>query len=271
MSFLTDDDLIDEGKIANAAEGLPLYTPRRRKYTQPQPITSQKDRNSTMITSLLVGIDRKQGRPGYSSDGASCHFEVTVTEDEQRRPAELKARIRSLYDLCCESVQEALDRSHPDTAIDAEDARPSIPEPAARRWDPATLPPVPGPIRPPAHGTLPSGGCPPPPPPPPSSPPPPSGGGGHPAQGAPARVFGQGGRAYGPPKTPRSFMGWLKNPDTPAEMTERAAALAREWKRPWSYNSWSDQDIQYLHSVLTAPAVEAKAWNGNASGQHGAY
>jgi hypothetical protein len=78
------------------------------------------------------------------------------------------------------------------------------------------------------------------PPPPSAAPPPPSNGNGN-----------GNGQSYGPPKTARTFMGWLRNEKTDPAMADQAAALAKEWGRPWKFTEWNDADIQYLHSVLT--------------------
>jgi hypothetical protein len=66
-----------------------------------------------MITKLTVAINRKVGRANYSSDGASCSFEVSLDEGELTKPSQLQAKIRSLFDYCDQAVQEQLERTEP--------------------------------------------------------------------------------------------------------------------------------------------------------------
>jgi hypothetical protein len=152
----------------------------------------------------------------FCNHSSSVILDFDVEESDLASLSDLKRRIDAAQLMVECAVQESIERTRP-AASEPE------PEPVTRRWDPATLPPAPA---------APSA----PPPPPATAPPPPSGNGS--------------GTFYGPPKSGRTFYCWLSK--QPADVANRAAELAREWKRPWKFLEWSDGDIVHLYNTLTA-------------------
>ena len=59
---------------------------------------------------LNVGLSRKIGEPNYGSRGASVNIEAEVDSTTVRDPAVLKNRIRRLFQLAKESINEELHR-----------------------------------------------------------------------------------------------------------------------------------------------------------------
>ena len=61
-----------------------------------------------MPMKLNVGLNRKVGEPNYGSRGASVHFEVEVESDAVRHPQDLHEKIRYLFALARQAVDEEL-------------------------------------------------------------------------------------------------------------------------------------------------------------------
>ena len=61
-----------------------------------------------MPLKINVGLSRKIGEPHYSSRGGNVHFEVEVEATLVRDPEELHRRIRYLFSLAEEALQEQL-------------------------------------------------------------------------------------------------------------------------------------------------------------------
>jgi hypothetical protein len=69
-----------------------------------------------MPLTLNVGLNRKVGEPNYGSRGASVCFEVEIESGLVREPDELRERIRYLFGLAKEAVEEELNgNSSPST------------------------------------------------------------------------------------------------------------------------------------------------------------
>jgi len=61
-----------------------------------------------MPMKLNVGLSKKVGQPDYGSLGANCHLEVELEADLLRQPDDLHEKIRYLFRLARESVEEEL-------------------------------------------------------------------------------------------------------------------------------------------------------------------
>jgi hypothetical protein len=63
---------------------------------------------------LTVSVVRKEGRPSYGSEGASCEITMDVAERSvSEAPESLVSEIRRAYALCDQAVSEQLARSAP--------------------------------------------------------------------------------------------------------------------------------------------------------------
>ena len=71
-----------------------------------------------MPMKLNVGLNRKVGEPNYGSRGASVHFEVELEHTLVRQPDELKEKIKYLFGLAKEAVEEELAVAGPSTSQD---------------------------------------------------------------------------------------------------------------------------------------------------------
>lgn len=88
---------------------------------------------------LNVGLNRKAGEPNYGSRGASVNFEVELEADAIREPQQLHNKIRYLFQIAKEAVEEELNHHDRQSAnghganghdgngasASAEDARPA--------------------------------------------------------------------------------------------------------------------------------------------------
>ena len=63
-----------------------------------------------MPLNLNVGLSKKMGEPNYGSRGASVNLELEVDTMLVNRPAELQDRIRQLFLLAQDSIEEQLAR-----------------------------------------------------------------------------------------------------------------------------------------------------------------
>ena len=61
-----------------------------------------------MPLTLNIGLTKKVGEPNYGSRGASVHFEVELEHTLVRQPDELKQKIRYLFGLAKDAVEEEL-------------------------------------------------------------------------------------------------------------------------------------------------------------------
>ena len=69
-----------------------------------------------MPLTLNVGLSRKIGEANYGSRGASVHLEVELEHTLVRQPDELKQKIRYLFGLAKDAVEEELaDDEQPST------------------------------------------------------------------------------------------------------------------------------------------------------------
>ena len=99
---------------------------------------------------LTIGVNRKDGRPNFSSEGATCSLELELDQALLDSPGLLHERIRATFATCEAAVLEQLDSApdgdegcHGDPLPPAIAAR-MTPPPAARPALPApsTPPPV---------------------------------------------------------------------------------------------------------------------------------
>ena len=68
-----------------------------------------------MSHKITVGLQQKVGRPNYGSLGATCHIELTLSEEEARHTDTITSRIREAFASCRDRVAEQLsaDSSQP--------------------------------------------------------------------------------------------------------------------------------------------------------------
>jgi hypothetical protein len=66
-----------------------------------------------MPLKINVGLSRKVGQPNYGSRGASVNFEVEVEPTLVRQPQQLRDKIRYLFRLANEEVDQQLSSSQP--------------------------------------------------------------------------------------------------------------------------------------------------------------
>ncbi len=69
-----------------------------------------------MTVKLNIGLSRKVGEANYGSRGASIHLEVELDNGVLNDPATMRGRVRELYALARQSVDDELQRPA-DTAL----------------------------------------------------------------------------------------------------------------------------------------------------------
>lgn len=113
------------------------------------------------MSKISVTVCRKDGRPNYGSEGASCTIERDIDDDMLERPALTAQFIESMYMIAEASVAGKLASSTPrpkiqpmtQAEVDTPDPRYPAPRPAA---PPASIPPS-TPSTPPPVGQPPPG------------------------------------------------------------------------------------------------------------------
>lgn len=78
-----------------------------------------------MPVKLNIGLSRKVGEPNYGSRGASVHLEVELDSGVLQNAAQLRERVRDLYQLARQSVDEELHRPDGDPSPDHREERPT--------------------------------------------------------------------------------------------------------------------------------------------------
>ena len=90
-----------------------------------------------MTHKITVGLQQKVGQPNYGSLGATCHLELTLTNDEARNTDAITSRIRDAFTCCRDRIAEELGSDPP---------RPYSPDGSREQTE--TRPPQNGRIRP---------------------------------------------------------------------------------------------------------------------------
>ena len=100
---------------------------------------------------VTIGVNRKEGRPGYGSEGASCELTLDLSEQSvSANPASLADEIRRAYALAEQVVGEQLARHQVD--VDPRGPRPVIEPDRDRQPSQARPPSQPEPTRQPPAG-----------------------------------------------------------------------------------------------------------------------